>query len=203
MKHLQDSTKMNKSCTLFLVTLALSATPSFAGGVSQSQFNKEVSRLDAEDMRIHSGVVKQRGSKTVIEVTVGDHGKSQGRSEVYTKKIDIDVTELKGNTGDTGAKGDTGDTGAKGDTGADGQDYDKVGLDAITASITAMSTLQLDKPFSNQVTWSVGVGGQVDGDMGVAIGMRYGITPRVSGYATVGSTLNGGASYSLGISGQF
>ena len=107
--------------------LTLLSTAAFAGNDYATQ--TDVNRLDAEDMRIHGGEVKVKGSKTVIEVTVGDHGKSRGRAEVYTKTLDIDVTSLKGQDGQDGAdgaqgiqgeKGDRGRRGAKGDTGAAG-----------------------------------------------------------------------------------
>ena len=84
--------------------------------VTQDEFNREVSRLDAEDMRVHGGEV--RGDTLVL--TVGDHAKSRGRNEVYTKEVGIDVSSLRGTNGQDGINGQDGATGATGATGAAG-----------------------------------------------------------------------------------
>ena len=84
--------------------------------VTQDEFNREVSRLDAEDMRVHGGEV--RGDTLVL--TVGDHAKSRGRNEVYTKEVGIDVSSLRGNDGTNGTNGQDGINGQDGRDGTDG-----------------------------------------------------------------------------------
>ena len=88
---------------------------------TQAELDTVVSRLDAEDMRLHSGEVV--GDDLIL--TVGDYAASRGRNEVYTKQVSVDVSSLRGKSGAdgiNGANGLHGNDGLNGTNGTDGTD---------------------------------------------------------------------------------
>jgi len=101
---------------LTLVSFGAYADHDDAAGVSQEDFDAEVRRLDAEDMRVRSGEVVD----STLVLTVGDYGKSQGRSKIYTKEVKIDISSLKGANGNDGSNGTDGARGFSGSNGVDG-----------------------------------------------------------------------------------
>lgn len=70
--------------------------------------------------------------------------------------------------------------------------------------MTAIGSLQMYDPREGETTWGAGLGGQFDGDVGIAVGIRHGFTDDFSGYAIIGNSLRGNAaSFGLGVSGRF
>lgn len=109
-----------------------------------------------------------------------------------------------GAAGATGPAGADGAAGADGPAGRDGQDFDASGHAAALASSTAIGSLQIMDPFEGEITWSIGLGGQFDGDSAIAAGVRYGFTGNLSAYASIATSLDGaGTSYGVGMSGRF
>lgn len=97
-----------------------------------------------------------------------------------------------------------GPQGADGRDGKDGQDFDAAGSTAALASSTALAGLQLQSLSEGQTGWAAGIGGQLDGDAAIAVGLNYGLTDTVSLNVIVASTFDGnGVSAFIGASGQF
>lgn len=97
-----------------------------------------------------------------------------------------------------------GPQGADGRDGKDGQDFDAAGSTAALASSTALAGLQFHSLSEGQTGWAAGIGGQLDGDAAIAVGLNYGLTDTVSLNVIVASTFDGnGVSAFIGASGQF
>lgn len=102
----------------YLASVAGTTDITYRDMATQAELDAAVTRLDAEDMRLHGGEVV--GDELVL--TVGDFAKSRGRNEVYTKEVTIDVSSLRGNDGVDGTDGADGTDGRDGRNGTDGLD---------------------------------------------------------------------------------
>lgn len=110
----------------------------------------------------------------------------------------------QGEAGRDGRDGADGVNGRDGVDGRNGQGLGASGHAAALASSTAIGSLQIMDPFAGEITWSIGVGGQFDGDSAIAAGVRYGFTDNLSAYASIATSLDGaGTSYGVGMSGRF
>lgn len=111
---------------------------------------------------------------------------------------------IDGADGADGATGPAGAAGRDGIDGRDGADFNATHHAAALASSTAIGSLHIIDPFAGETTWSIGLGGQFDGDSAIAAGVRYGFTDSLSGYASIATALDGaGTSYGVGMSGRF
>jgi len=181
--------------TITIAALLLTTTAAHANGIPQQidQLRDRVEQVNREDQRAVSGTLNaDSGVMTIVTQDMAEGKPGKGLSP---RSFDVDLSALKGRNGADGQDGIDG---------RDGRDFDAAGHAASLAAVTAIGSLQMLDPMAGETTWGFGFGGQFDGDDGIAAGIRHGFTDDLSGYMTLGSSLDGkGASYGIGLSGRF
>jgi len=160
----------------------------FRDMATQDELDAAVTRLDAEDMRVRGGEVQ--GNTLVL--TVGDMARSQGRPEIYTKEVEIDVSNLQGQDGEKGDKGDTGATGAEGQTGATGtqgkQGIDGVSGISLTSALAATNGngVGVGVALGDVKEISAAISYTFDNNVSINFGVTYDSYERTVGTAAIG-----------------
>ena len=190
--------------TITIAALLLTTTAATANGIPQQldQLRDRIAQVDREDQRAVSGTLNANtGVMTIVTQDMAEGKPGKGLSP---RSFDVDLSALKGQDGADGQDGTNGKDGVDGTNGRDGQDFDAAGHAASLAAVTALGSLQMLDPLAGETTWSMGFGGQFDGDDAFAAGIMHGFTDDLSGYMTLGTSLDGkGASYGIGLSGRF
>lgn len=149
---------------------------------TQAELDAAVTRLDAEDMRVRGGEVQ--GDTLVL--TVGDMARSQGRPEIYTKEVEIDVSSLQGQDGATGATGQTGATGATGVQGKQG--IDGVSGISLTSALAATNGngVGVGVALGDVKEISAAISYTFDNNVSINFGVTYDSYERTVGTAAIG-----------------
>ena len=140
---------------------------------TQAELDAAVTRLDAEDMRVRGGEVQ--GDTLVL--TVGDMARSQGRPEIYTKEVEIDVSSLQGQDGATGA------TGVQGKQGIDG-----VSGISLTSALAATNGngVGVGVALGDVKEISAAISYTFDNNVSINFGVTYDSYERTVGTAAIG-----------------
>ena len=176
--------------TITIAAMMLTTTAATANDIPQQleKLRDRIETVNVEDQRL----------------TDGHYNPDTGRLTLYTEDMDGDSRRPVHIDGIKAADGKDGRDGVDGTNGRDGQDFDAAGHAASLAAVTALGSLQMLDPLAGETTWSMGFGGQFDGDDAFAAGIMHGFTDDLSGYMTLGTSLDGkGASYGIGLSGRF
>ena len=184
--------------TMTIAALLLTTTAATANGIPQQldQLRDRIAQVDREDQRAVSGTLNANtGVMTIVTQDMAEGKPGKGLSP---RSFDVDLSALKGQDGADGQDG------KDVTNGRNGQDFDAAGHAASLAAVTALGSLQMLDPLAGETTWSMGFGGQFEGDDAFAAGIMHGFTDDLSGYMTLGTSLDGkGASYGIGLSGRF
>lgn len=177
--------------TLTIAALMLSTTAAFANGIPQQidELRDRIEQVNREDQRAVSGTLNaETGVMTIVtqDMAPGKPGKS-----LSPRSFDVDLSALQVRDGKDGADGIDGH---------DGQDFDAAGH----AATTALAGLQYQSLSAGETGWSGGIGGQLDGDAAIAVGINHGLTDTVTLNGSIASAFDGnGVSAFIGASGKF
>ena len=194
--------------------LALLAAPAFAQGCNAGcQLNRWennaqyrttpnltriLRELDNEDQRLVSGAY----DPTTGTLTLHTEDMIPGADGDISRR-DVVITGLQARDGTDGANGRDGIDGADGTNGRDGADavFPQDSLDRMMdryghslAASTALGGLEIRTPGEGDWSLGGGIGGIIQGGdsfEAISLGVRYGISDRVSVYAKVSQSLQG------------